>query len=151
MILKKYDTNGEVLVGEYPDAALIEQTVRAMDWQVEDIVGVTLERDRQNWADGSGSLSPRNGLSLMIEDGGVQHVSVNAPTTIDEVIEFLIAYNRSDRKRVYEILLAKEVAAHEIDAMNEEVRSGQQFQSLIVAFGLFVCIVIVILVATGVL
>lgn len=72
MILKVFDEKGERELSRGPTVAAIEEAVRGLDWTTEEIVGVVLQRDEQNWADGSGSLSPNSGLSMMLEDDGAR-------------------------------------------------------------------------------
>ena len=128
MILESFDKSGSVVVGQAPDVALIARTIQSVNWHVDDIVGVVLVHDSHNWADGCGNFA--HGFSLMLEDNGVQHVSKSAPTTIEAIIEFLIAYRNGDSERVYEILYDKHMPMHEIDTMIGDWCSTAQAETL---------------------
>lgn len=115
MILKTWDMDGEEQRSTHPTRETIERAIAELDWRSDDLCGVTLQHDAQNWADGSGNLrADVGGLSLMLEDDGIQHVSVNAPTNLDQIIEFLDAYLRGDIPRVYELLYGRPFTADEL-------------------------------------
>jgi hypothetical protein len=126
MKLKAWDsqTGSQKLVSS-PVQADISVAMRELDWNCGAIVGITLEDDGQNWADGSGSLVEGVGLSLMLEEDGVQYVSERAPSSLDEVREFLEVYLRGDIQRVYELLYGREFGPGELDALRKTSRESQ--------------------------
>ena len=116
MLLKHFDSECgvEEVVSDAPTHADLANAVDGIDWLSEGIVGVILERDGSNWADGSGSLEEGTGLSLMLEDGGTQHVATRAPATPEDILVYLTAYLDGDMLRVFEILYDQPLTPQEL-------------------------------------
>ena len=62
-----------------------------------------LEKPNGDWLEAGGSLNPADGLSLMYEESGAQHVVTEAPELIDEFKHALIGYltESDDWKQAY--------------------------------------------------
>ena len=141
MQLKKYDKTGTHIIGKNPDRKMIEDAINSIDWSVDDIVGVSIEKDSQNWADGSGSLLEGIGLSMMIEDNGVQHVAKSAPENLETITDYLTAYSEGHIKKCYELLYEKEFSEQDLTEIIETATKEQKL-SLIP-----LCVVFLIIIA----
>jgi len=78
MILQvQYEGGREpTVVTNEPSEAGVANAVRSMDWNR--FAFVTLHKDDRNWLDGSGSMQPEDGLSMMLSVDGVQYVTETA-------------------------------------------------------------------------
>ena len=77
-----------------PDAATVERTVRGLPWS--DITFVVLRKDEENYFEASGSLSPGDGFSATYVEDGVEHLSREAPASLDAVVALLESYRSGD-------------------------------------------------------
>jgi hypothetical protein len=118
--------------------AAVVAAVAETDWADPELSGVTLE-SAVGWADGSGSLDPSVGLSLMVEQYGVQHVGLHAPRQPEEIAQFLGAYLAGDLRQVFERLYDRAPTDAELAAFGEPAprkRSGAMLM-----FGIVVILV----------
>jgi hypothetical protein len=76
-----------------PDPAAVERAIRSLSWN--SMTFVTLERDDRSIT-ASGSLDEGDGLSISYTENGEEHVSVEAPPTLDVVVALLRAYAAGD-------------------------------------------------------
>ena len=81
-------------ISRNPNLAMVEQTVRDLSWS--DITFVVLKADDNNWIEASGSLNPQDGLSARYMADGKEHVSAQAPKSLDEIITLLQSYCARD-------------------------------------------------------
>jgi hypothetical protein len=77
-----------------PDRMTIETVVRSLAWA--DITFVILKIDDNNWIEGSGSLSPRDGLSARYMHAGKEFVSSRPPDSLQEIIDLLDSFRSQD-------------------------------------------------------
>lgn len=145
MKLRSWTESGEEQTsGVEPGAAgeaEVLAAVKATDWAAPEISGVTLE-SAAGWADGSGSLDPGVGLSLMVERHGVQHVGVSAPERPEEIVEFLKAYLAGDLRKVFEQLYGRAPTDAELAAFQEPVPRGTKGTWMMVAFALIALLIL---------
>lgn len=98
------------------DTAAVLAAVASLDWERDRLCGVTISRSPRDWAEGSGSLHPNHGgLSLMIEQGGEQHVARTAPASPDEIAQFLLAYMAEDHAAVFQRLYDRTPTPEELE------------------------------------
>ncbi|MEM7249217.1 MAG: hypothetical protein AAF533_28135 [Acidobacteriota bacterium] len=86
----------ERVVSEEATVALVRSTMRDLDWQ--GFHQVVLEKVGGDWLEVGGSLNPDDGLSVMFEEGGVQHVIAEPPATVDEMTDILERYLQGDER-----------------------------------------------------
>lgn len=79
-----------------PDAETIARTVRGLPWS--DITFVVLRKDEKNYFEASGSLDPGDGFSATYVEDGVEHLSREAPESLDVVVALLGSYRSDDGK-----------------------------------------------------
>lgn len=104
--------------------AAVVAAVAETDWSDPELSGVTLE-SAAGWADGSGSLDPGVGLSLMVEQYGVQHVGLHAPEQPEEIAQFLAAYLAGDLRQVFERLYERSPTDAELAAFGQPAPKKQ--------------------------
>ncbi|MFK8002091.1 MAG: hypothetical protein AB8H86_21030 [Polyangiales bacterium] len=121
--------------------AAIAAAVKATDWAAPEISGVTLE-SAVGWADGSGSLDASVGLSLMVEQYGVQHVGVSAPARTEEIVSFLEAYLAGDLRKVFEQLYERAPTDEELAAFEDPSPQGGNGTWVMVALAFIVLLVL---------
>lgn len=93
LFLTKGWTASQELVSEIASEEDISGLLNSLDWL--DFNSVTLEKDSKNWMGVSGNLV-RDGLAIVFEENGVQHVSDNAPKTIEELEKALKLFLKND-------------------------------------------------------
>ncbi len=85
----------ENTISEDATAEEIVQAVESLNWA--DFHQVVLEKSNGDWIDVGGNLGD-DGLSVMYEEGGEQHVIVTPPTTVDQMKTILLSYLAGDGK-----------------------------------------------------
>ena len=85
----------EQLITDQPTEAFISEFVNSLDWN--DFNAVHLAKNDQNWINVSGNISP-DGLSIVYEEGGEQHVAGRAPSSIQELIDVILSYYSGDEQ-----------------------------------------------------
>lgn len=80
----------EKLVSESATPDIVEETMSTLDWQ--GFHQVILSRNDGSWLEVGGSLDPSDGLSVMYEEGGTQHVIKVPPTSVGEMTTMLLSY-----------------------------------------------------------
>jgi hypothetical protein len=83
-----------LVVATDPDRMTIETVVRSLAWA--DITFVILKIDDNNWIEGSGSLSPQDGLSARYMEDGQEFVSSRPPDSLQEIIDLLDSFRLQD-------------------------------------------------------
>lgn len=142
MKLEFWDRAREPTVVDADEAAL-DEAIDSVDWSTEKLASVSLRRDRDNWADCTGSFVV--GMALMLEEDGVQHVANEAAGSLEEVREFLNAYLRDDMQRVFEILYGRTLPPEELAAVRQAARgetSGYRLGCVLIALGILVAVVL---------
>jgi len=89
LVISNYGQNTEI-ISEDPSHETIKNTMQNLNWQ--GFHQVVLEKKNGDWLEVGGSLNPSDGLSVMYEENGNQHVIKVPPTTIDEMTYFLLDY-----------------------------------------------------------
>jgi hypothetical protein len=80
----------------HPNEALISSTVEEQPW--DDITFILLKVDDWNWFEVSGSLRPEDGLSARYCEHGEELVAARPPASLDECVQLLLSYWRSDNQ-----------------------------------------------------
>ena len=73
---------------------IVKETIKNLDWHR--FHQVIAEKENGDWFEVGGSLHPSDGLSVTYEEGGEQSVIRVRPTTIEELIHFLVEYISGD-------------------------------------------------------
>ena len=77
-------------ISDSADEKVVVNTMKSLDWK--GFHQVVLEQENGDWLEVGGSLDPSDGLSVMFEEGGKQHVIETAPTKVEEMTEMLLGY-----------------------------------------------------------
>jgi|GEM_PF-4575149 len=84
---------------ENPKMLDVARVVRTVDWNR--FTNVTLTIDEDNWLDGSGSMDPVDGLSMMLSVDVTQYVATPAPTRPEDMFEPFRRYLEGDLKWLF--------------------------------------------------
>ena len=99
-VISNYGTE-ERTVSENATREQIIHTIDYLDWS--GFHQVVLEKPNGDWLDVGGSLDPSDGLSIMYEESGNQHVVTEAPELPEELKHALLGYlaESDDWKQAY--------------------------------------------------
>jgi hypothetical protein len=92
MLLRVISNYGEIekVVTQAATPEIVKATMRSIDWN--GFHQVVLELPNGDWMEVGGSLDPSDGLSVMYQESGVQHVIKYPPTTVQQMTQFLLSY-----------------------------------------------------------
>ena len=124
------DDRDPQVIGTDPSEVTIVETVRSLDWNR--FAFVTLRRDGANWIDGSGSLEPDTGLSIMLSHDGIEYVTETAPT-VDTIAAALCAFRQGDEEELFAMIYhvpGRELTAEMIQTFRQEEVAEQRQRQL---------------------
>ena len=88
-LISDYGTN-ENLVASEVTPMIAKKAILNLDWhRFHQLIA---EKANGDWLEVRGSLHPSDGLSIIYEEGGKQSVIRVPPTSIEEMMEFLVEY-----------------------------------------------------------
>lgn len=129
MILKTQYLNDRrpTIVSETPRAADVAAAVCSINWN--QFAFVTLFQDEDNWLDGSGSLDPSDGLSMMLSVDGIQYVTETAPPTPDSMLLIFNAYLDGDAPSLFGLIYdaaERGLSDADVDNLRREDETAQR-------------------------
>lgn len=80
----------ERIVTPNATAEAISELMASLDWY--GFHQVVLTRPNGDWLEVGGSLDPTDGLSVMFEEDGEQHVIEEPPASVEGMTSFLLGY-----------------------------------------------------------
>ena len=95
IVISDFGTKEE-LISKEADTQMVAKTMGSLDWYK--FHQVLLEKENKDYIEVGGSLDPGDGLSVLYQENGNQHVIRIPPATVAEMTEILKSYLLGDGK-----------------------------------------------------